>query len=145
MKPRLIKGGLSVDDRGLVGYVNHPQFKSIKRLYFISNHEQGFVRAWHGHKHEAKYVMAVQGSVLMGVVKIDNWESPAPESQVQAFALSDSEPSVLYIPKGYANGFKTLTSDAKLLVLSTARLEDSLLDDYRFNARYWNIWGQGWR
>ena len=49
-EPILIKGGLSVDDRGSVSFVNDFNFSDVKRFYMIQNHVQGFVRAWHGHK-----------------------------------------------------------------------------------------------
>ena len=56
--PWLIEGGLAVDDRGIVSFVNDFDFAGVKRFYMVSNHKAGFVRAWHAHKHEAKYVMA---------------------------------------------------------------------------------------
>jgi hypothetical protein len=34
----------------------------------------------------------------------------------------------------------SLTSDAALLVLSTLALGDSMHDDVRFDARYWDPW-----
>jgi len=59
-QPKIIEGGLSVDDRGQLSCVNGFDFKDskIRRFYTVSNHQQGFVRAWHGHKFESKYVMA---------------------------------------------------------------------------------------
>ena len=54
--------------------------------------------------------------------------------------LSAHKPSVLYIPAGYANGFMSLTSDLKLMFFSTSTLEQSQGDDFRYDARYWDIW-----
>jgi hypothetical protein len=34
----------------------------------------------------------------------------------------------------------TLTGDAKLIFFSTSTLEESLGDDVRFPARYWDPW-----
>jgi dTDP-4-dehydrorhamnose 3,5-epimerase len=34
----------------------------------------------------------------------------------------------------------SLTPDAKLVFFSTATLEESRNDDYRFPARYWDVW-----
>ena len=73
----IINGGLAVDDRGEIAFVNDFHFESVKRFYMVSNHKQGFVRAWHAHKHEAKYVFAVAGAALVGAVKIDDWEKPS--------------------------------------------------------------------
>ncbi len=137
---KLIKGGLSVDDRGTVSFVNDFNFENVKRFYSVENHKNGFIRAWHAHKNEAKYVLAVKGSALVCAVEIDNWENPSKELNVHRFVLSEKSPSVLYIPKGFANGFMSLSEDAKLLFFSTSTLQESLNDDFRFDAKYWNPW-----
>jgi dTDP-4-dehydrorhamnose 3,5-epimerase len=140
MAPELVRGALSVDDRGEVGFVNDFAFGDVKRFYTVSNHTTGFVRAWHGHRREAKYVLAVSGSALVCCVEIDDWESPSQDLAVQRFVLSDRSPSVLHVPAGYVNGFMTLTRGAKLMFFSTSTLEESLGDDIRFPARYWDPW-----
>ena len=45
--PQLIEGGLAVDDRGEVGFINDFNFDRVKRFYWVSNHISGFIRAWH--------------------------------------------------------------------------------------------------
>lgn len=140
MELTLYAGALAVDDRGEVGFVNEFDFNGVKRFYTVSNHKQGFVRAWHAHKKEAKYVMAVQGSAMVGAVKVDNWESPSKDLPVETYVLSASKPSVLFIPAGYANGFMSLSVDTKLIFFSTASLEESKGDDIRYEARYWDVW-----
>ncbi|MGA3090324.1 MAG: dTDP-4-dehydrorhamnose 3,5-epimerase family protein [Terriglobales bacterium] len=139
-KPVLLSGGLAVDDRGEVGFVNDFGFQGVKRFYTVSNHRAGFVRAWHGHREEGKYVTAVIGSAVVGAVRIDDWERPSLELAVDRFVLSSRKPSVLYIPPGYANGFMSLTDDLKLMFFSTATLEESARDDVRFDSRLWDIW-----
>lgn len=136
----LIKGGLAVDDRGSVSFVNDFDFEDVKRFYMVENHKQNFVRAWHAHKKEAKYVQVVKGSALICAVKIDNWESPSPNLKIEKFVLSEKSPSVLFIPQGYANGFMSLSEDAKLVFYSTSTLEESLGDDFRYDSRLWNPW-----
>jgi len=139
-KPRLIKGGLAVDDRGELGFVNDFDFAGVKRFYTVTNHRQGFVRAWHAHRHEAKYVTVTSGAALVGAVAIDDWASPSRQADVARFVLSASAPAVLYIPPGYANGFMSLSRDARLMFFSTRTLAESQQDDVRFDARHWNIW-----
>ncbi|MBT3981919.1 MAG: sugar epimerase [Bacteriovoracaceae bacterium] len=138
--PKQLKGGLAVDDRGQVGFVNDFDFASVKRFYTVENHDRGFVRAWHAHKNESKYVMAVSGAAVIGAVKIDDWDNPSKELETHRFTLSANTPSVLYIPNGYANGFMSLTDDTKLMFFSSSKLDDSLGDDYRFDARLWDVW-----
>jgi dTDP-4-dehydrorhamnose 3,5-epimerase-like enzyme len=133
-------GGLAVDDRGELGFVNDFNFEGVKRFYTVANHRQGFVRAWHGHKREAKYVTAVSGAAVIGAVRVDNWDQPSRDLPVDRFVLSAHKPSVLYIPAGYANGFMSLTADLKLMFFSTTTLEQSQGDDFRFDARHWDIW-----
>ena len=49
--PRLIEGGLAVDDRGSVAFVNDFDLAVARRFYVVSNHSAGFVRAWHACAH----------------------------------------------------------------------------------------------
>lgn len=131
---------MAVDDRGEVGFVNSFTFENVKRFYTVTNHTQGFIRAWHAHQKEAKYVTVVQGAALIGAVKIDNWEHPSKEAEVYRSVLSAAKPAVLFIPAGYANGFMSLTQDAKLMFFSSSTLEESRGDDFRYDARTWDIW-----
>ena len=136
--PHLIQGGVAVDDRGSVRFVNDFNFNSVKRFYQVQNHRQGFIRAWHGHQHEAKYVYVVQGSALIGAVNMET-------QVVNKFVLSAQSPKVLFIPSGYANGFKTLEENTIILFFSTSDLKDSLNDDIRFPYDKWNIWEEDYR
>jgi dTDP-4-dehydrorhamnose 3,5-epimerase-like enzyme len=135
---KLINGGLAVDDRGSVRFVNDFDFQNVKRFYQVENHRQGFIRAWHGHKKEGKYVYVVSGSALIGVVNMDTKE-------VQKFVLSDKLPKVLWIPAGNYNGFKSLEENTKIMFFSTSTLEESLGDDIREDYDKWNIWDEDYR
>lgn len=137
---KLLNGGLAVDDRGQVGFVNDFNFAGVKRFYTVANHRQNFIRAWHAHRREAKYVTVVQGAALIGAVAVDDWEHPSKSAQVARHVLSATKPAVLFIPPGYANGFMSLTADALLVFFSTSAIEESLGDDVRYDARYWDIW-----
>jgi dTDP-4-dehydrorhamnose 3,5-epimerase len=139
-KPVMLNGGLAVDERGEVGFVNDFRFEGVKRFYTVANHRSGFVRAWHGHRREGKYVTTVAGAALVGAVRIDDWDKPSRDLAVERFVLSARRPSVLFIPSGYANGFMSLTDDLKLMFFSTSTLEESAADDIRFDSRLWDIW-----
>jgi dTDP-4-dehydrorhamnose 3,5-epimerase len=138
--PRLLEGGLAVDDRGSLAFVNAFDFEGVKRFYVVANHEQGFVRAWHAHRREAKYVTVVSGAAVVAAVQIDDWERPSRGAEVHRFVLTAAKPSLLFIPPGFANGFMSLTEDAKLVFFSTSTLEESRDDDVRFDARHWDAW-----
>ena len=130
---KVLEGGVAVDDRGQLSFVNDFDFKDVKRFYMVENHEQGFIRAWHGHKKEGKYVFVPNGAILIGCVNLETEE-------IDRFVLSSSKPQVLYIPPGYANGFMNLQNNTKVMFFSTSTLEDSLGDDIRFEWDKWNIW-----
>jgi dTDP-4-dehydrorhamnose 3,5-epimerase len=139
-EPRVLVGGLATDDRGSVGFVNDFNFEGVKRFYTVTNHRAGFVRAWHAHRHEAKYVTVLQGAAIVGAVKIDNWDRPSPDNKVYRYVLAANKPTVFYIPAGYANGFMSLTEDTLMIFFSTANLSETQGDDVRYEARYWDIW-----
>lgn len=139
-KPLLIRGNIAVDDRGSLSFVNDCSFRDIKRFYVVSNHRAGFVRAWHGHRSEAKYVTVLDGAAVVCAVPIDNWDTPNRSAEVERHVLSATQPAVLFIPAGFANGFMSLTEHSKLLFFSTATLDESRGDDFRYDARYWNPW-----
>lgn len=132
---QLIEGGSSIDDRGTVSFVNDFDFKDVKRFYMVENHEKGFIRAWHGHRKETKYVYIVSGSVIVAYFPIETSQEP------YRVVLSAEKPQILCIPAGNYNGFKTLTDNARLMFFSTSTLEESSKDDIRLPATYFkNTW-----
>ena len=88
-KIKIINGGIAVDDRGDVRFVNDFDFKNVKRFYHVSNHRRGFIRAWHGHKKEGKYVYVSSGSALIGVVNMES-------NEISKFVLSSKSPKILF-------------------------------------------------
>jgi len=137
---RFIEGDTSIDDRGELLFCNDFDMKDVRRFYQVSNYNPQFIRAWHAHKGEAKYVTVTSGSALVAAVKIDNWDCPDKNAEVFRFVLGEKRPGVLLIPEGYANGFMTLLPDTKALFFSTKTLKESKDDDYRFDPFYWNPW-----
>tara|TARA_A100001037_G_C14627243_1_gene404250 strand:+ start:74 stop:535 length:462 start_codon:yes stop_codon:yes gene_type:complete len=138
--PRTLVGGNAIDDRGVVGFVNQFDFSKIKRFYTVSNHRQNFIRAWHAHKHEAKYVFVSAGAAKFGLVQVDDWESPSRDLTIDQFVLTSMKPTILFVPPGYAHGYMTLTNDTNVMFFSTSTLEESMSDDIRYSSRYWDVW-----
>lgn len=136
---KLIPGGISVDDRGAIRFVNEAPFKDVKRMYMVENFSANTIRAWHGHLQETKYVYAVRGSAIVAcvVVNADNPHQPTTQKP-HRFILSAQQSSLLAIPAGHANGFRMLEPQSLLLFFSTSTLEESQADDYRFA---WDTWG----
>lgn len=141
-KPHIIEGGLAVDDRGQLIFANDFKFDGIKRFYVAENFSLDTVRAFHGHLKEEKYTLVVSGSAIVAVVEMDDTKNPSRDKEVHRFVVSARKPSIIYIPSGYANGFKALEVGTKIIFFSTASLEESKGDDYRFPHDYWGskIW-----
>lgn len=141
-EPYIIEGGVAVDDRGSLMFANTFDFKGVKRFYAVENFSTETIRAFHGHLKEAKYAFVASGTAVVAAVEMDHTETPNKQNKVNRYILSDKKPSVLYIPAGFANGFRFLTPHGKIFFFSTSTTEESKGDDYRFPADYWgkDIW-----
>lgn len=139
MKPKLFQGGVSVDKRGSVSFNNNLLLTKIKRFYIVKNNKKNFVRAWHGHKIEAKYILCISGKAKISAVKISNFNKPSKKSKIFSWILDNKTPNVVYVPPGYANGSKSISKDMKLIIFSTSTLKQSLKDDFRFPEKFWKI------
>lgn len=138
----LIKGGSHTDGRGTIRFVNGFDMSPVKRFYIVTHPDTSVVRAWQGHKEEAKYFTAVRGSFLVCGVKIDNFVNPSGDLPVEKFILTDSGSSVLHIPAGYANGIKALEAGSELLVFSDKSMEEAKDDQVRFDSSLWFDWNK---
>ena len=138
----IINVNTSYDDRGDVVYCNDFNFiqKKIKRFYQIANNNINFVRAWHGHKKEEKFLLVLEGVFKLCAVKIDNWKNPSKKLSVKEFIVNANSPKILHIPGGYAHGTQNLKFNSKLLVFSTFSLKETTQDDYRFKSDLWYDW-----
>jgi len=129
-----VQGGVNVDDRGAVRFVNSFDMAAVRRFYQVENHAPGFVRAWHGHRHEAKYAYVVRGTARIATMPMSKYGQNEYENiydGLQSFVLSDKNPQVLVIPPGHWNGVQTLEADTVVMFFSTKTLLESKGDDYR--------------
>ena len=133
--PKLYKGDIFIDDRGTVGFNNDLDLTNVKRFYTISNHSPGFIRAWHGHMYEGKYFIVTSGSAIIGAIRMKRKDDAIILDYGEQYsqALTAALPSAYYVPPGLANGFKLMTSDTRLMILSTSTVKESELDDIRFS------------
>ena len=140
--PKLINVNVSPDDRGEITHCNSFNFikRKIKRFYKIENHKLNFIRAWHAHKREEKYIFILSGSIKVSLVKIDNWKLPSKKLKIENFFLNDKCPQILYIPGGYAHGTQNLKKNTSFLVYSNFSIDESLKDDFRYPYNYWDNW-----
>lgn len=116
------------DDRGDFTNIEFNEFKkfncTFKRSYIIKNIQKNVVRAFHGHKNESKLFYVIKGGfkfIVMDMEKLE-WKE---------YSLLESVPKLLFVPKGYYNGFVSLTDDSELIVFSSSTIEESKKDDIR--------------
>ena len=138
-KPSIINGGFFEDSRGRLDYVNDLDLSKIKRMYFTTNTEVGFFRGWQGHKIESRWFFCVKGSFEVKLVEIDDWDNPSDILDPKVYILEEKKTQVLYIPKGYVNGFSSLEKSSKLMILSNFNLGENNNDDVRFESNKWQI------
>lgn len=134
-----IAGGVSVDDRGKIIFLNVIPGDKFKRMYAVMNHQKGFVRAWHGHEKESKWVTVIKGSAMIGIVEANDMLNPSPSCKCQRVVLSESSPSLLEIPPRCFNGAMTLSDDTIILYFAETTLEETAQDDFR---RSWDFFGK---
>ncbi len=129
---KILNGDIAVDDRGSLRFINEFDFKDVKRFYQVENHDDDTVRAFHGHMKEAKYVYVASGSIILCLAKLNANKKLDKNTKVEKLVLSAAKPKIVYVPSGYANGFKALEENTKIIFFSTTTLQESLGDDYRF-------------
>ena len=137
-----IKGGLFTDERGEISFVNDFVLNPTKRFYIINNADTNIIRAWQGHKIERRWFYCIRGKFDFRLVKINDFDNPKTDLPVEKYILSDKEPGVIAVPKGYANGFRALEENSKILVFSDYKLNDNKNDEYRFSKNNWTNWNQ---
>ena len=139
-EPKLIEGKRLFDNRGSLSFANSFAFDQIKRFYIVHNYSKNFVRAWHGHLREKKYIMCIKGTFQVSCVKIDKIKNPSKKNKIYTWYLNSGTQNIVSIPEKFANGTMSLEDNSKLLIFSSSSLEESLKDDYRYPAKYWNPW-----
>jgi dTDP-4-dehydrorhamnose 3,5-epimerase len=139
-EPKQISGGRFVDDRGFLKALAFPEGFAPKRLYSVNNWRANIIRAWHGHMLESKLIFMSKGSGIVAAVLMNDTIAPEKNAHVHRFIIDSEAHSAIFIPAGYANGLMSLTADAEFTVISSASLDESKGDDYRFPFDYWKAW-----
>ena len=144
----LIKGGRYKDDRGVLIYNNDFDMSDVKRSYIVE-HDRSFIRAFHGHLHERKWVQVLEGKFKIVTYKLEPTKVEKetfwhPELDTQNIHYMENDGSVLAIPAGYTNGFQNLTISGKIQFFSDKTVKESEGDDIRcrwnyFSERIWDL------
>jgi dTDP-4-dehydrorhamnose 3,5-epimerase len=138
--PKIISGGMHKDERGQLEFFNEFDMLPIKRVYFTTHFDTEVIRAWQGHTIESRWFRCIQGSFMVKLVEIDDWRNPSDNLKVYKYELSADKQEILYIPNGFANGFKALEVNAKLMIMSNYRFNEIGNDQIRFDQNKWTKW-----
>ncbi|MET3112945.1 dTDP-4-dehydrorhamnose 3,5-epimerase-like enzyme [Pedobacter sp. CG_S7] len=138
-QPEFIIGGNHCDKRGQLSFVNDFSLQQVKRFYHIHHPDINVIRAWQGHQIEQKWFYVLEGSFDIVLVKPDDWTQPSKDLEVIHYRITALS-GVLHVPSGYANGFKAVLPNSKMIVFSDATVEQSNNDNYRFDQNMWFDW-----
>lgn len=130
-KPTIFAGKTHLDERGKLTFNNDFDTTEIKRIYFIENIDNQYIRAWQGHKVEERWFSAVKGSFEIKLIEINDWNSPDKDSEVITYDLNDENFKILHIPAGYISSIQSKEEVSKLMVMANYALGE-IDDEYRF-------------
>lgn len=133
-----IIGGIAKDARGQIRFVNDFDMSIIKRFYIIKNADTELIRGWRAHRIEKRWFYVLSGSFSMSLVKIDDWDNPSVELEVEKFTLKAEDNTVFHITEGYGTAFSALEPESEILVFSDYGIDNAALDDYTWPITYFN-------
>ena len=133
--PNIIAGNTHTDQRGKLSFNKDFNASEVKRVYFIENKDNQFIRGWQGHQIEQRWFSAVQGVFKICVIAIDNWENPSRKLKINEFILNSNSLDILHIPKGYITSIQSQEEKSKLMVFSDYSLGVTN-DEYRYDIDY---------
>lgn len=138
--PKLISGNSYLDNRGQLDFINDFDMSPIKRVYFTTHFDANIIRAWQGHIVESRWFICVKGSFTLKLIEIDDWNNPSNNLAVNKYILYANKPEVLFVPNGYANGFKALEDNSRLMIMSNYGFNEIENDQIRFDKNKWTTW-----
>jgi dTDP-4-dehydrorhamnose 3,5-epimerase-like enzyme len=136
----IIEGNNFIDDRGLIQFFNVFDMSEIKRFYTIFHPNTSIVRAWQGNRIETRWFYCTQGAFDIRLVKIDDWESPSDNLNVEKLILNSESPLILKVASGYVNGIKAISNNSKLISFSNFRFNENQNNHFRFDKNKWTNW-----
>ncbi len=137
---KIVEGEIFRDARGRISSLNDFRFPGVERFYFIHHPDITIIRGWHGHRFEKKWFYCVKGAFTLGLVEIDDWETPSRELRPELYHLSEQKSEIICVPEGYANCIRAEQPDSVLLVFSGKILSEAQADSWRYPADHWFDW-----
>ena len=132
------KGNQFTDERGTLSFNNEFDASEVKRIYFIENKTTAIVRAWQGHQIEKRWFTVVNGSFLVKLIKIDDWDLPSKKLIPEIYHLVSQNFEILHVPQGYASRIQSLEENSKLMVMGNYLLGETE-DEYKYDQNYFEL------
>ena len=107
---------VNADERGFLMEILRCDDEIFERFgqTYVSLNYPGVVRAWHWHKKQTDYFVAVKGMIKVPLYDIRDG-SPT-RGEVNEFFLGENNRIVLKIPPGVVHGYKTIGVEPSLLL-----------------------------
>lgn len=112
---------------------------SVKRMYVTTNKTTERVRAWMAHRVESRWLSCSFGAFEVQIIPVIDWEKPVASERRLTFTLTFETPQVLYIPPGYAIGFKASVEKSIMLIFSDYSMGE-IEDNYKFSVENFKDW-----
>ena len=141
-KVTIVEGEIFRDARGQISSLNAFDFQDVKRCYVIHHPNKSVVRGWNGHQFEKKWFYCIKGVFTLGLVEIDNWDTPSDNLDTEIYELSENESKIICVPEGYANCIKAQEDGSIMLVLSNKSIDETIKDSWKYNSSMWIDWSK---
>lgn len=124
---KLIKYFYSNDNRGDFSKIFSNDFfykigfkKKVAQINLSSNIKKGTIRGFHyqkNPKNEEKIIICIRGQILD--VLIDIRKQSKNFLKIYKFNLSEKNNNCIFVPKGYAHGFQSLTNNTQIMYITS--------------------------
>ena len=94
------------------------------------------------HVVEQRWFFCVEGSFDVRIAEIPNVDHIPDNPKVYRYCLDYEKPNILHIPSGYANGFRALEENSKLLIFADYPFGAISDDQVRFDKDLWTLWNE---
>ena len=136
MSVRLIDIDTFSDERGSLEFCNEFDMKAIKRFYKVTHADTETIRAWQVHYIEHKWFVCTAGSFDFRLVPLSDIDCQVlldlgfvKQGDSYSIKLTSKDAQVVFVPEGFANGFRALEGNSSLTVYSNLSLEEAKLDN----------------
>lgn len=131
----LIPLKVNTDDRGYLivigssGRPDAPNIPTMKEVYVVGNMSKGTIRAFHKHEKLWDYFFISHGSAKF--VLVDDRGDVGTHHEVNAFVLTERNPSLLVVPPGVYHGWMSLEDDTQMVSIADVPYNPSSPDEKR--------------